>query len=726
MSPLARLLPFAITPLVLFIQLNANAAEQLGKVIVTAEAEDIAARKNSEIKKTVITEQEVERYGDATVGDVLRRLPGMSFTGPAGVTKDVRVRGLDKGYTQFLINGEPAPSIAQDRQMQVDRLPADMIERIEIIHNPSAEYDAGGIGGTINIVLKGKVEDLTRLRVAAGRNGDLDVGDAIGQWSRSFDSVDVLLSLSHTLGAEDVIEQKSTYNGATGALISSEYKPKPSEKSETLFAPNITWRINDASKLVIEPFVSQGTEEKTEDSLATNATGAVTKKAYAVEDKDDKILRLASRYESQTDWGKWHIKGGTQEGSQDKTKTTTERTAADVVNKRAQDAEALEETLDYAGAGINFKLKQHNIKFGVEYRDSAYSKEKIVSEAKNATDPLVPKAPGANDIYRVDESKSIVYLQDEWQLADSHWLTGGLRYEGIERDAADRTGSISSSDDSSTNPSLHYRWAFADDINVRASVAQTLRMPKFDLVNPLVTTATGPNPGSITNPDKAGNAALRPEEALGLEFTVEKYFNNNTGLLSYTLYDREVSDYIEKTARLENGRYVERPYNVGDAEFWGTEVEYRQQLLGESKHSLNLNISHSELHGRVSNSATGVEGEVKDMPPRISNIGLDWTYLPTRLSAGFSINYAPEFTRTGVNDDGVLETKTRNKATLLDIYASKSLGSYADLRLIAKNILSIDKDETTAKYKADGSVNSLEDKIEESEPTISLIFDSRF
>ncbi|MDZ7923000.1 MAG: TonB-dependent receptor [Marinagarivorans sp.] len=721
-----RFIPFILTPSILVLPLTATAIEKLGVTVIDAENEAMYTRKNSELKKIAITEQEVERYGDATVGDVLRRLPGMSFTGPAGVTKDVRVRGLAKGYTQFLINGEPAPSIAQDRQMQVDRLPADMIERIEIIHNPSAEYDAGGIGGTINIVLKSKVEDLTRLRVAAGRNGDLDVGDVIGQWSHSFDSVDVLLSLSHTLGAEDILERRATYNGATGALNSSEHKTRPVEKTETLFAPQIIWRINDTSQLVLEPFVSQGAEEKNETSTATNATGAATKKANAFEDKDDKILRFASRYESKTDWGKWHIKGGTQEGSQDKTKTTTERTATDLVNKRAQDAEALEETMNYAGAGINLKLKQHNIKFGVEYRDSSYNKEKTVSEAKNASDPLAPKAPGANDIYSVDEGKSIVYLQDEWHLAEKHWLTGGLRYEGIERDAADRTGSISSSDDSSTNPSLHYRWAFADDINVRASVAQTLRMPKFDLMNPLVTTATGPNPGSITNPDKAGNATLRPEEALGLEFTVEKYFNNNTGLLSYTLYDREVSDYIEKTARLEDGRYVERPYNVGDAEFWGTEVEYRQQLLGESKHSLNLNISHSELHGRVSNSKTGIEGEVKDMPPRISNIGLDWTYLPTRLSAGFSVNYTPEFTRTGANDDGVVDTKTRNSATLLDIYVSTALGSYAELRLIAKNVLSIDKDETTAKYKADGSVNTLEDKIEESEPTISLIFDARF
>jgi outer membrane receptor for ferrienterochelin and colicins len=706
--------------------ISSHATAKLKKIIVIADAEDIHARKNSDVKKIVINEEDVERYGDATVGDVLRRLPGMSFTGPAGVTKDVRVRGLDKGYTQFLINGEPAPSIAQDRQMQVDRLPADMIERIEIIHNPSAEYDAGGIGGTINIVLKSRAEDLTRLRVAAGRNGDLDVGDAIGQWSRSFESVDVLLSLSHTIGAEDVLERKANYNGETGALTSSEYKPKPSEKSETLFAPQISWRPSDSSKLVIEPFVSDGTEEKTEDSIASNATGAITKKAHAFEDKDDRILRLASRYEHKTGWGKWHIKGGAQEGEQDKIKLTTERNASDVINKRAEELETLEDNLDYAGAGVNLDGKQHHVKIGIEYRDANYEKNKSTLEAKNETDPLAPKAPGVNDIYRVDESKSIVYVQDEWRLSNNHWLTGGVRYEGIERDAFDRNNAKRSSDNSSANPSLHYRWALSETTNLRASIAQTLRLPKFDLVNPLVTTATGANAGSITNPDKGGNAELRPEEALGTELTLEHYFADYSGFMSVNFYNRSVDDYIEKTALLEGDRFVERPYNIGDAEFWGVEWEFAKGLIREGKHNLDLKLGHSEMNGRVSNTKTGIEGEVKDMPPRISNIGLEWSYAPGRIGAGFSVNYTPEYTSTGANDDGVIDTKSRNSATLLDIYASKGLGSYADVRLIAKNLLSIEKDEYTTKYKADGSINTHEDKVEESEPTIFIVLDARF
>lgn len=116
--PVSLLAPLAVPP---------APTRAQDRVLATVEVVDQRGaqieRKNSETQKIVIAEEEVERFGDATVGDVLRRLPGMSFTGPAGFTKDIRMRGLDKGYPQLLINGEPVPSAKQERQIKIDRLP---------------------------------------------------------------------------------------------------------------------------------------------------------------------------------------------------------------------------------------------------------------------------------------------------------------------------------------------------------------------------------------------------------------------------------------------------------------------------------------------------------------------------------------------------------------------------------------------------------------------------
>lgn len=683
-----------------------------------------AERKNAPLQKIVIAEEEVERYGDATVGDVLRRLPGMSFTGPAGVAKDVRMRGLDKGYTMFLINGEPVPGAVQERQMQVDRLPADMIERIEIIRNPTAEYDASGIGGTINIVLKNRADNLTRLRAAYGKNGNLDVGDVVAQWSHRYDQLDVVLAASHTVGAEDVVEDKDKLN-ATGVVTEREHKPKPVKKSETLFTPRLTWRLGE-DRLILDPYFSSGTEDKRETSEVRSNAGALTKLTSNAEDKTDQLARLGGRYEGQAGWGSWYAKAAVQQGTSDKDKFATEAGATNVLTKRTKEIEKIQEDQLFAGAGLALPLGTHLLKAGIEQRQAEYKKNKTTADASNATNPLLPKAPGANDIYNIKEGKSILYLQDEWQLAANHWLTPGLRYERTTRDATDRNGAKRSGTQASPNPSLHYRWALRDDLNIRSSIAQTLKQPKFDDVNPLVTLATGAGAGSASNPDKGGNAELKPERATGVELGLEKFFAGNRGIVGINFYNRDVKDFIEKSANREGARYVQRPVNVGDAHFWGAEFDWRVPLLHKGPHELSLTGNHAELRGRVSKSTTGTMQSVKEMPPRITNLGLNWAHQPSKWSAGFSLNHQPTFTTDTDNDNGEREVKTLKAMNTLDLYVTKVFSPLAELRLIAKNVLGVSKEEDKLKYNANGTVKDGENKIERSKPTIFLTFESRF
>jgi outer membrane receptor for ferrienterochelin and colicins len=702
----------------------------LNQVVVTDQRDAQVERKESVIQKIVIAEEEVERFGDATVGDVLRRLPGMSVSGPAGVSKDIRMRGLDKGYTQFLINGEPVPGAVQERQMQVDRLPADMIERIEIIRNPSAEYDAHGIGGTINIVLKNKIDNVTRLRAAYGKNGDLDVGDVVGQWNRRFGDVDVLFAASHTVGAEDVTEDKDVLNSSL-AVSSREFKAKPVKKTETLLTPRVIWHFG-ADRLTLDPYISAGTEDKRERTETRSAAGALTKEAANNEDKKDQLARFGGRYDGTTSWGNWYAKAAVQQGTSDKDKYAPTRDLSKAANKQwtlAKEREEITEDQVFVGAGVAVPLGDHLLKAGVEQRESEYEKSKQAWEGKEkaslalATAALAPKATGQNDIYNIKETKQIVYLQDEWHVAERHWLTPGVRYEKVTREATDRLGNQRDGTDESPNPSLHYRWALMSDLNLRASAAQTVKFPKFDDVNPLIVTTTS---NTESTPDKAGNADLRPEKAAGLEIGLEKYFWNNSGVAGINFYNRDVKDYIEKATRLEDGRYVQRPYNVGEAHFWGAEFDARIPLLSKGPHLLTLLGSHAELRGRVTKASTGTVQDAKDMPPRVTNIGLNWTHRPTKWSAGFNLNHVPEFTTDTDNDDGAREVKTFKAMDTLDVYITKVFGPMAELRLVAKNVLSVSKQEDKIKYNANGTIKDGESKIERSQPTIFLTFESRF
>lgn len=696
-------------------------AQTLAPIEVVDQRGAQAERRHSEIQKIVIAEEEVERFGDATVGDVLRRLPGISFTGPAGVTKDVRLRGLDKGYSQFLINGEPVPSAKQERQIQVDRLPADMIERIEIIHNPSAEFDAHGIGGTINIVLKNRADDLTRLRAAWGKNGNLDVGDAVVQWSRRLDHLDIILAASHTIGGEDVVEDKDTRN-AVGAVTKREHKPKPVEKTETLLAPRLTWHFGQ-ERLILEPFVSAGTEDKHETPEVRNLAGALQESTDKREDKTDTIGRLAARYEGRAAWGGWHVKAGAQSGRERKDVVEIKRNGADAIAQRKREDETVDEDQAYVGGGVAVAVGAgHRLKAGIETRRTDYDKRKAGLSAGNANDPLLPTAPGANDVYAIREDKLAWYIQDEWHLADRHWLTPGLRHERTERQASDRLGNGSPATTGATQPSLHYRWAVDDHLNLRASAARTLKMPKFDDINPLLTLKAG----TAADPDTAGNASLKPERATGVDVGLERFFAGNRAVVGANLYVREVRDFIEKVTNTEAGREVKRPQNVGDARFHGLELDWRVPLLHKGAHELNLLGSHTEMRGRTRKSLTGAYQDVKDMPPRITNLGLDWRHRPGGWAAGFNVNHMPAFVSDTDNDAGEREVKRINRQTMLDLYVTKVFSPLAELRLVMKNVLKVNKVEDKTKYKADGTVKDGEWKIERSEPTVYLTFESRF
>lgn len=141
------------------------AEQTLAPIHVHAEKDDFEARKDATSTRLVYGREELDRMNELTVGDYLRRLPSVNFTGPPGTPKDVRVRGMDKGYTEILIDGEPVATGTKERQIQVDRIPLDMVERIELIRAPSAAMPNEGLMGTLNIVLR----DAPQARVASAR-----------------------------------------------------------------------------------------------------------------------------------------------------------------------------------------------------------------------------------------------------------------------------------------------------------------------------------------------------------------------------------------------------------------------------------------------------------------------------------------------------------------------------------------------------------------------------
>ena len=107
-------------------------AARLDPVQITGNRpDDVQERRNSTTAKIVIGRDEIDKFGDSTLGEVLKRLPGVTIQGRPGRGGAIRLRGLGNGYTQILLDGERVPP-----GFSLDSIPPDQIERIESSEKP--------------------------------------------------------------------------------------------------------------------------------------------------------------------------------------------------------------------------------------------------------------------------------------------------------------------------------------------------------------------------------------------------------------------------------------------------------------------------------------------------------------------------------------------------------------------------------------------------------------
>jgi outer membrane receptor for ferrienterochelin and colicins len=154
-------------------QTPAAAPEKIQQVEVKGAAAAYDPRRDDTASKIVVNNEEIVKYGDTNVLDVLKRVPGVTVSS-SGRGGEIRMRGLGNGYTQVLINGERAP-----QGFDISSLSPDVIERIEVLRAASAEFSTQSIAGTVNIVLKKAVKAGQReLKVGYGHGSAHQQPDA--------------------------------------------------------------------------------------------------------------------------------------------------------------------------------------------------------------------------------------------------------------------------------------------------------------------------------------------------------------------------------------------------------------------------------------------------------------------------------------------------------------------------------------------------------------------
>ncbi len=157
-------------------------------VVVTARRlrESEASARLTELKSptvvNVLSSDAIQRTPDVSAAEAVKRIPGISITRMRGEARQAIVRGMEGRYNTTLVDGVKIPSpLENSRSINLDFMPSELLERIEVTKVLTPDMEADAIGGAVNFVMRNApAEPFVRARLGTGYGSMLAQNDFIG------------------------------------------------------------------------------------------------------------------------------------------------------------------------------------------------------------------------------------------------------------------------------------------------------------------------------------------------------------------------------------------------------------------------------------------------------------------------------------------------------------------------------------------------------------------
>ncbi|TRZ70045.1 MAG: TonB-dependent receptor [Rhodocyclaceae bacterium] len=660
---------------------------RIERIEVTARPQsDTDLRRKALVAKQVYSREEMDKYGDTNVADVLKRLPGVSMQGNAP-----RMRGLGAGYTLILLNGDPAPP-----GFALDQLSPSQVERIEVTKGPTADQSAQAVAGAINIIMKEPPRVTQRdLRLGAGYaaerptvNGNFTLGERIGAFSASL-PVSVFewrnqnrFFNDRSMPGTDYLVSRAVQNGL-----------QPYWGHGLNFGPRVNWKLSDEQTLALQSFIQKGYWNN--QNLYTNQvlSGLPSFDDDAVTHGTWQTLRGSLQYTNRlSDSRRIELKAGIQ----DSRGTFDNRTFRDSHPQRRALGDNQDRGVTQAGKLAQLVGEDQTLTLGWNLEWRRRDEKREVSELGI---PQLPDYEGLPFAARI--ARRALFVQDEWELSPQWSTYLGLRNERIVTESSGTATTVKNVS-SVLTPLWHLNYKLDPNGKdmLRASLTRSYKAPELSAllsrpsVSALFTNTAAPN--AELSPDRIGNPLLRPELATGLDLAFEKYLAGG-GLLSVGVFHRRVSNLIRNVIALGSvdwagvPRWVSRPVNFSKAQTTGLELEAKGRAgellptVFDPKLALNLRMALNFYRSAVE-AVPAPNNRLDGQQPWSGTFGFDYRVADLPLTTGASLAFTPGYA-TQQTLSQALEV-TRNRA--LDLFAQWTFSRSMSLRLSANNLAPFD------------------------------------
>ena len=659
-----------------------------------------------------------QSFEPQAVGDMLKRISGVAFSGDIGEFEAPQLRGLGSQYTQVLIDGERIPGNSSDRTVLVDRIPAELIERIELIRSPTPDMDSQGIGGTLNLILKdGASLQGTDWRIGGLFYPDLDpTVKGSATITRGFNSN----SWNYLIAAnvQERLNPKSKRVGIfddEGGLVSATNANDLRESSDKALRAALNFDLGDLGTLGFRTAYLDNRVDEDEFIEVLDAELKPSLSGIERRKSEQDRLEFGARFNRSLASG---LSLGLNFSASQFDDDSLEQEA--VLEKQLELLELRQQTrtegevLQLSGS-LSWQLSTaHLIELGLgvsrETRDAFQTLQELEED-------LLEDATPSNGVYRVEETRAHVYLMDVWDLSQTLTLEYGLRLEdtGLSQQGNDGKARESQLE---LNPAAHLLYRPYRSGQFRASLARTLRRPGFDEIIPF-TNRDIPDEDQVT----VGNPGLQPEHAWGLDIGYAHLFNDNGGNIGLNLFYRSIDDKIELT---RIGEDLFTPRNIGNGRTWGLELDFALPLAFIDWPEVGISGNYVWIDSRIEDPFSRQTRQFNLQPNYITNIDLYHDIPVLDLSHGLSWQK-----QGNVREFQTDEIKTVRYDSNLEYFIEKRLGTEFTVRLSVNNILDSQKRERGLLYEGltdlnNGDVDEVVFEREQAEPVFSLTLRGSF
>lgn len=677
-----------------------------------------------------------QRFEPLTAGDALKRVPSVTFLSDVIESDGARLRGLPPGYTQILINGERVPGNGDDRSFFMDRIPAELIDRVEILRSSSARRTGDAVAGTINIELRDGFElDGGYVRAGALYFDDEELEPSLGLVYGGKVGPGRLLVGLNFQGRHNPKRKRSLRYGDSPEndpdFRVNEFDNRE-DQSDTRdgkdYSANASYEIDgETTGFRISGFYVRTDRTETERSFEYDDPTAISGPLPSgnlltdnrnVNNIDQENYSIDARLSHDWSLGKTTLRLGHARFDDKQRESENEIdfdvdyddgevpvfeqafTATDIVDKeytaKLDHEFDLGHDIQLVVGGFYQKKKRNTAILDADGEEDFPGLETSYDQFADSPDDLLspfdPLEPTDGGVSRIEERRLDGFALVQGKSGGLTW-EAGIRYETTRFDITDFTEAAAiptqRNEYEKWLPSASVKFDLTSRDRITASVARTNRRPDFNFISPALLEE------EVGDSDLLGNPQLGPETAWGFDLGYERRIGR-TGIVGINAFYRDVTDLIELTNTGEEGSegegtFVYQPQNVGDGKVWGVEFDLSTDLGF-------LGLPDTGLFGNVS----WLDSEITDFAgKRRFNGQSDYVY-----NIGFvqdiprwGVAFGATHRKQGAAYDRVISEEVRTTyGADLEIFVEKRIGSNFTIRAVGSNLLNGAKREVFNKF----------------------------